>query len=59
MATAGIAGFYLNELHSKFEGSSFKILAEKCLTAQYEFKELGKPEKLIAFINSSKGEAYE
>lgn len=62
LATAkfnGIAGFYLNELYSKFEGSSFKILAEKYLTALYEFKELGKPEKLIAFINSSKGEAYE
>lgn len=55
----GIAGFYLNELYSKFEGSSFKTLAEKYLTAQYEFKELGKPEKLIAFLNSSKGETYE
>lgn len=54
----GIAGFYLNELYSKFEGSSFKILAEKKLTALYELNVLGKPDKWIAFMNSSIGMPY-
>jgi phage terminase large subunit GpA-like protein len=54
----GIVGYNLNELYSPFPGSSMAILMEKWLTAQHEF-ELGNVGPLIAFVNSSKGEAYE
>lgn len=61
LATAkfnGIAGFYINELYSVFEGANFKTLAEKKLIALHEYN-MGKPEKLIAYINSSEGMPYE
>ena len=61
LATApfhGIAGFYLNELYSPFPGSRFVTLMQKWLTAQHEL-EKGDAGPLIAFVNSSKGEAYE
>lgn len=54
----GIAGFYLNELYSPFPGSRFTPLMQKWLTALHEF-EKGDSGPLIAFVNSSKGEAYE
>ena len=54
----GIAGFYLNELYSTFEGSTFKILAEKKLIAEHEYN-MGKPEKMITYVNSSEGMPYE
>lgn len=55
----GVAGYYLNELYSNFQGSSFAILAEKRLRALHHFETTGEPDLLIAFINSTEGRAYE
>jgi len=61
MSTAefrGVAGFYLNELVSAFPDSRMPRLVEKYLTAKHE-AELGDQGSLIAFWNSSLGQAYE
>ncbi len=60
MATAKSAtpGFYCNELMSTFDGSRLPILAEKYVTAKYEF-DRGEPGKLVAFWNSSLGRSWE
>ena len=54
----GTAGFYLNELYSPFPGSRFSELMKKWLAALHEYDN-GDAAPLIAFVNSSKGEAFE
>ncbi|CAG2129185.1 hypothetical protein LMG26411_00133 [Cupriavidus numazuensis] len=60
MATApfnGIAGYFINELYSPFPGSTMPTLMENWLTALHHLA-MGDESKLVAFTNSSKGEAY-
>lgn len=55
----GAAGFDdLNELYSMFPQSNMSRIVEKFLEAHRE-ERAGKPEKLIAFWNSSLGRSYE
>ena len=53
-----VAGFYLSELLSIFEGSRVPQIAKKYLEAKYEM-ENGKPEAMIVFWNSSLGLPWE
>lgn len=53
----GIAGYYINELYSPFPGSVMAKLMENWLTALHHL-EMGDESKLVAFVNSSMGEAY-
>lgn len=60
MATApfnGIAGYFINELYSPFPGSTMPTLMENWLTALHHLA-MGDESKLVAFTNSSKGDAY-
>lgn len=54
----GVAGFYLNELYSPFAESRLARLVEKYLAAQHE-ADLGELGALIAFFNSTCGQAYQ
>ena len=53
-----VAGFYLSELLSIFEGSRVPQIAKKYLEAKHEM-ENGKPEAMIVFWNSSLGLPWE
>lgn len=54
----GTAGFYINELYSPFPGSKFAALVEKFLIADHALR-MGDDSKMRAFVNSTKGLAYE
>lgn len=53
-----VAGFYLNELMSTFDGSRVPVLARKYLEAKAEM-DAGKPEAMVVFWNSTVGEPWE
>ena len=54
----GVAGFYINELYSPFDASKLQNLVKKYLEAKYD-ESKGDDKKIIVFINSTLGLAYE
>tara|TARA_R110001583_G_scaffold34551_1_gene115873 strand:- start:22438 stop:24408 length:1971 start_codon:yes stop_codon:yes gene_type:complete len=55
--TGEVAGFYINELYSPFDGSKFANLVTKYLSAKHALEQ-GDESAMIAFVNNTLGLAY-
>lgn len=53
-----VAGFYINELYSPFDGSKLGVLMARYLEAE-RLLEQGDETEMISFVNNTCGEAYE